>query len=583
MEVPIGFFAKLWSLLSFLPFFFLLLLLGIIKAAVIGPVAASIIFFGNCAVIIGLWPAHFVWTYYCVLKTKRIGMVLKILILVCLPVPLLLWLPFGVLGSLLVGVGYGFFVPLIATFKAAGENAIDKMSHYFLDGCVDTIKGSCTLVRDFTDFSFHSYFSLMDELSEAISDEETPIDVKLSVLPTSLLVSALAMPLDVFMITGVALWKSPIMLLKGWQRLFLDLIGREGPFLETICVPFAALAILLWPLAVVGSVIAAFFCSFFLGFYAGVIAYQEDSLRLGLAYVVSIVSLFDEYTNDLLDLREGSCLPRPAYRKAQIVENKEGIGNNKDRNEQNTRKENDNATKATNRKRLGPDRTRSTIKNSIQELTPIQVWDWLFRSCELNGKVLLSEGLINEEDINACVNKGECKKLSLSLPAWCILQCLIRSARCNSYGLLITDEVEVTNSSWPKDKVLNWILGPLLIIKEQIRSMELTEEEEECLRKLIMINKNAIPEDWNETGYPSCDNVRRAQLQAIIRRLKGIVANMTRLPSFRRRFVNLVKALYHDTVSDGGIKETMSLESGESENNHIQELLGNPANNDNIV
>lgn len=114
--------------------------------------------------------------------------------------------------------------------------------------------------------------------------------------------------------------------------------------------------------------------------------------------MVSIVSLFDEYTNDVLDLREGSCLPRyylwvvkfteglvetnpnygqieltnffltarPAYRKSQIVENKEGIGNNKDRNEQNTRKENDNAAKATNRK-------RSTTKNSIQELKPIQV------------------------------------------------------------------------------------------------------------------------------------------------------------------------------------------------------------------
>jgi uncharacterized protein involved in cysteine biosynthesis len=93
-------------------------------------------------------------------------------------------------------------------------------------------------------------------------------------LPTSLLVSTLALPLDVIMITGVTLWKSPFMLLKGWQRLFHDLIGREGPFLETVCVPFAGLAILLWPLAVVGSVIAAFICSFFLGFYAGVVAYQ---------------------------------------------------------------------------------------------------------------------------------------------------------------------------------------------------------------------------------------------------------------------------------------------------------------------
>jgi hypothetical protein len=51
---------------------------------------------------------------------------------VCLPVALVLWLPLGIAVSLLVGVGYGFFVPLIATFEATGDNAIDKLSHYFL-------------------------------------------------------------------------------------------------------------------------------------------------------------------------------------------------------------------------------------------------------------------------------------------------------------------------------------------------------------------------------------------------------------------------------------------------------------------
>ena len=64
------------------------------------------------------------------------------------------------------------------------------------------------------------------------------------------------------------------MLFKGWQRLLHDLIGREGPFLETICVPFAGLAILLWPLAVVGAVLGSMVSSVFLGAYAGVVAYQ---------------------------------------------------------------------------------------------------------------------------------------------------------------------------------------------------------------------------------------------------------------------------------------------------------------------
>uniref|UniRef100_A0A453RD90 Steroid nuclear receptor ligand-binding n=1 Tax=Aegilops tauschii subsp. strangulata TaxID=200361 RepID=A0A453RD90_AEGTS len=312
MNVPVGFIAKLWSLVSFLPFFVLLLLLGSAKALLIGPVVAAIVFLGDSAVIIGLWPAHFVWTYCCVLATKRIGPVLKILAVVFLPLPLLLLPVLGIVGSLLVGIGYGVFTPLMATFEAVGEGVADKLSHCFLDGTASTIRGACMVVRDVTDFCFHSYFSFMDELSEKMGDDEEPTDIKLSYLPRSFLVALVAVPLDVLMITGVALWKSPCMLLKGWQRLCEDLVGREGPFLETVCVPFAGLAIILWPLAVIAGVIASFLSSFFFGLHAGLIAYQEASFQMGLSYMISAVALYDEYTNDLLYLREGSCLPRQA-------------------------------------------------------------------------------------------------------------------------------------------------------------------------------------------------------------------------------------------------------------------------------
>ena len=64
------------------------------------------------------------------------------------------------------------------------------------------------------------------------------------------------------------------MLFKGWRRLFQDCIGREGPFLETMCVPFAGLAILLWPLAVGGALLASMLSSVFIGAYAAVIVYK---------------------------------------------------------------------------------------------------------------------------------------------------------------------------------------------------------------------------------------------------------------------------------------------------------------------
>lgn len=37
---------------------------------------------------------------------------------------------------------------------------------------------------------------------------------------------------------------------------------------------------------------------------------QEASFLMGLAYMISAIAIYDEYTNDLLYLREGSCLPR---------------------------------------------------------------------------------------------------------------------------------------------------------------------------------------------------------------------------------------------------------------------------------
>ncbi|KAB1208749.1 hypothetical protein CJ030_MR6G005858 [Morella rubra] len=134
MEIPAGWSAKLWSFISFLPFFLLLFSLGILKAALVGPAVVGIILIGNSAVIVGLWPAHFVWTYYCAAKTKRLGPALKIVVLVSLPVPLVLWPLFGEAGSLLGGIGYGFFAPLLATFEAVGENVAAKFYHCFIDG-----------------------------------------------------------------------------------------------------------------------------------------------------------------------------------------------------------------------------------------------------------------------------------------------------------------------------------------------------------------------------------------------------------------------------------------------------------------
>ncbi|KAL2327164.1 hypothetical protein Fmac_020591 [Flemingia macrophylla] len=565
---PSDILGKLRSFISFLLFFFLLSILGIIKGSVIGPIAFAIIVFGNSAVIIGLWSAHVVWTYYCVARTNKLGLVFKVVVLMLLPLPVLLWPIVGIVGSLLSGIGYGFFSPLLATFQAVGEvdSVSHKIHHCFIDGCWSTIQRSCMVVQDVTDFCFHSYFSFMDELRENLPPLEKPIDIRLSLLPCCLLVIMVGMPFDMALITCIAIWKSPYMLFIGWKRLLEDLVGRKGPFLETECVPFAALAIILWPLVVVGAVLAAIIVSLFLALYSGVVLHQEDSVKMGFAYIVAVVSLFDEYVNDLLYLREGSCFPRPIYRRntSHAIERKNlgGGGGDDDFKAQNSKH-------ALQQNRSG--------KWGIQQYRPMQVWDWLFKSCEVNGRILLRDSLISIRDVEEYIVKGNCKILGIKLPAWSLLQCLLTSAKSNSDGLVISDDVVLTRMNGPKDRVFEWFIGPLLIIKEQLKNLKLEETEETCLKELVMRYKNELPEEWDTTAFPSHDNVRRAQLQALIRRLQGIVASMSRIPTFRRRFRNLIKVLYIEALQDGPstghITEHREKGSVQSKKGNVDELI----------
>lgn len=65
------------------------------------------------------------------------------------------------------------------------------------------------------------------------------------------------------------------------------------------------------------------------------------------------------------------------------------------------------------------------------------MWGWLFESCEINGRILLRDGLIDVKDVEECLLKGNCKKLGIKLPAWSVMECLLASAKSNSSGLVI--------------------------------------------------------------------------------------------------------------------------------------------------
>ncbi|KAF8088419.1 hypothetical protein N665_0543s0029 [Sinapis alba] len=542
MEPPKGFLASLLQFLVFLPYFTALLFLGVIKGIVLCPLVCLVVTIGNSAIILSLLPIHIVWTFYSIVSAKQLGSILKLFICLCFPAAIILWPILGVLASVLGGALYGFLSPIFATFDAVGEGKPSPLFHCFYDGTWSTIKRSFTVVRDFKDVCFHSYFSLMDEIRKRCPDQNYH-EIRLLQLPGALIASALGILVAFPLISLVALCKSPYMLFKGWHRLFHDLIGREGPFLETMCVPIAGLAILLWPLAVAGAVLGSAVSSIFLGAYAGVVSYQESSFYYGLCFVVASVSIYDEYSTDILDMNEGSCFPRPKYRK----------------NEAESTAFSGPIPRSGSVKNMSSTRVGS-VRVPMIDVKPLDLLDGLFVECRKFGDVLASKGLINSKDIEEARSSKGSQVISVGLPAYAFLYEILRSVKANTSGLLLSDGVtELTTMNRPKDAFFDWFLNPFLILKEQMKATNLTDEEEEYLGRLVLLygDSERLKNSYADSSSPLLTERKRAELDAFARRIQGLTKTVSRYPTFRRHFVELVKKLSEDLDQNHDGSETI--------------------------
>ncbi|KAI4386691.1 hypothetical protein MLD38_004602 [Melastoma candidum] len=535
------------------------LFLGALKGVLVGPIASLILILGNVGVILGMFPAHVGWTIYTIIKIDRIDIPIKVAILLGLPALFAIWLGLSLAGSVLVGVGYGFFTPWVSTFEAfRHDNKSNKFYHCLVDGTWGTIKGSCTVVRDFGDLCYHSYPLYLKESRESPASSDVQ-PLRLVHIPACILVGIMGLVVDIPLFTAIAIAKSPYMLVKGWFRLIHDLISREGPFLETACIPIAGLMILMWPLIVIGSILMAIFSSFFIALYGSVIVYQERSFWRGIAYVVAMVAEFDEYTNDWLYLREGTILPKPKYRKRKSSPSSEYTGGNQSP-----------ATKMSNVSgeapaMLVPSLARSrSVRETLQEVKMVQVGANLIRNCEMRGRELLDANVITAADLYEWLNsknEGDATVVGIGLPCYSLLHTILHSIKYGSDGLLMLDNIELNYLNMPKDKLLDLFFGPVMVLKEQIRGIKLGEGEAKFLQMVVLFGSNAERIlAWDNGGFEPLDALRAAQIRGISRRMIGMIRGVSKLPTYRRRYRHLVKALVRYSVD----KESSQSNSGQS-------------------
>uniref|UniRef100_A0A7N0T1G7 Uncharacterized protein n=1 Tax=Kalanchoe fedtschenkoi TaxID=63787 RepID=A0A7N0T1G7_KALFE len=547
------------------------LFLGAIKAVLVGPIAGLILIMGNLGVILGLFPAHVGWTIFTVIKSSRFDAPLKVAILLALPALFVMWLALSIVGSVLVGVGYGFFTPWVSTFEAFrldGDSV--KFKHCVVDGTLGTVKGSCTVVRDFADCCYHSYPLYLKELREFTASDGVNT-LRLIHVPACIIVAIVGLIVEVPLFTVIAVIKSPYLLFKGWFRLIHDLVSREGPFLETACIPIAGLAILLWPLVVISSILVAIFSSIFIGLYGSIVVFQERSFRRGIAFVIAMVAEFDEYTNDWLYLREGTILPKPGYRKKKVpssaeISVREGYSN---------RGKTNSSSVLEAPAMLVPSLAHSrSVREAIQDVQMVQVWGQIMNSLELRGKELLDANVITPVDL--CVwlkasNSNEAAVIGVGLPCYSLFQTLVTSIKSDTSGIMMFGGLEINSQNRPQDRLVDWFFHPVMVLKEQIRVLKLDEGEVKFLEKLILFGSdNQRKDSWNNGSLVPRDALRAAQIQGISRRMTGLVRSVTKLPTYRRRFRHVVKALAaHFKERDGSVLCSSTRSSMASSNDFV--------------
>lgn len=80
------------------------------------------------------------------------------------------------------------------------------------------------------------------------------------------------------------------------------------------------------------------------------------------------------------------------------------------------------------------------------------------------------------------------------------------------------EATEITSENRPQDIFYDWFLNPLLIIKEQIKAINMSEQEEEYLSRLVLLGDDPIRMKDSNLSLPPESKCKCAELEALARR-----------------------------------------------------------------
>jgi len=151
----------------------LYVLFGVVKAALLIPVCVLIMTGGCTFSALLMWPRDVFASYRAVVSTGLIGFCLKVLVILLLPIPLILWPCLVVLTAAIVSIMYPLGVAIKGSFQDqdwfCGGFLFDERNEYW-----PAVRDVVNFTKDFWQFNKYSVFEYLEDIRTANRAELVP-------------------------------------------------------------------------------------------------------------------------------------------------------------------------------------------------------------------------------------------------------------------------------------------------------------------------------------------------------------------------------------------------------------------------
>lgn len=306
-------------------------IIGFIKGViVVGPIVILSLFGIEGSALI-LLPHDIFLTYKALIKTSLIGINLKILGILLLPIALVSWPILVAFGSILFGIIFGLFYPVVLTF--------DEDFNIF-GGFVETFKETCNIIKKFWKFNYHSYFSYLHDIENKECDD--PFDINIIQIIIGVILAGYGSVVGT--IIFILMW-----IIKVFPSIFKMYHEMFKAYCDLKCLEifmyliFFIIGLSLVP--VVGVLSILVYIGF--GLYGGILCAIEGykyNIGRGIISIWDTIHLGDSQSNELIFGRRTSCFPdcsdtcktkkeknlkKKKEKKEKNDSNEENISNNK--------------------------------------------------------------------------------------------------------------------------------------------------------------------------------------------------------------------------------------------------------------